>query len=84
MLSYPSVTNGVHVSQGCALTHLALVVAIVTGLTRLVLEGLRAGGLIEVQRNFLNEVILAYHGSTDDDCDAAVDDLCVNVVDSFV
>jgi len=35
---------------------------------------LRAVGLIEVQRNFLNEVILAYHGLTDDD-------LCVNVVD---
>ena len=35
---------------------------------------MRAVGLIEVQRNFLNEVILAYHGLTDDD-------LCVNVVD---
>jgi hypothetical protein len=30
---YLRATNGVYVSQGCALTHLVLVVAIVTGLT---------------------------------------------------
>ena len=30
MLSYPNATNGVHVSQGCALTHFALVAVIVT------------------------------------------------------
>jgi hypothetical protein len=29
-------------------------------------------------------VILAYHGSTDDDCDVAIDDLSVNAADSFV
>ena len=30
------------------------------------------------------EVILAYHGAANDDCGAAVNDLCVNVLDCFV
>ena len=32
-----------------------------------------------IDRIFVDEVILAYHGAANDECDAAINDLCVNV-----
>ena len=54
---WPCVTNGAHVPQVCVPRHLAVVVAsVVTGTT----GWLRSGCLIELKRNFLDEVICSY------------------------
>ena len=42
-------------------------------------DWLRAGRLIKVKSYFLNQVVLAYHRPTDDDCDATVQHLSVDV-----
>ena len=58
------------VPQDCVPRHLALVV-------------LKAGLLIEVKRYFSN-LVLAYHRPTDDDCDATMQHLSVDVSNYFV
>ena len=51
---------------------------------RLTQVGFRAVSLIEVMRNFVNEVILSNHRPADDKIDAAVDYFCTNPTNSFI
>ena len=45
--------------------------------------GSRTGHLIEVLRQFVNEMVFSYHGAADDDSSAAIFDFGINGGDGF-
>ena len=80
VLSYPCITIGVHVVQGCA--QMRLNFASARTQCSHVTDWLRSG--IFCMRNFLYEMVLSNNRAADNDVNAAVDDVRVQAIECLI